>query len=649
LTAASLATAGSPAGIQKKKTGATKKWSDNPAWTPAPSQPVAMSVALGVELGAILREALDYSPRLPDRDDCWVTLNPGSGNAGAKSLFKRIAQIFVGHPADAWLQATEDEKMSAASSRDAGYVLLYVAHSIENDGRVPSNFSSHLFEASGTPVKRVAHPRIEDVADSTGIRSLAAEFEHADVEGTAPFSVKDDETDPTQASGVGPPALARERQSKASANGDRRAPRHGNESELARAEVVYLQARIKVAKEAGDFKLACTLTEQLSVASAPQALAQGFHPPPQPPATPPTDLNVRLLSLLEKLAGGASTPTTAAEDVVVTKAAPILGKAVSADDLFKRGEMPAAQLRDLRLYKYICYIHLYHNSSAASLVGKSKTRSISIASGATLKFDNDVDVIKDATTREVRSRTYTQWDAAARIVERTMLRERPAEYEGFIIHQERVRDFQRDYRVERPGGFLEYDMMVRKLAATAQVGLDGKPFLWEAECGKIFRQIFGGATPGKCENCGSVAHYASECSAARIRAELNARTTKTPPDRTDTDANRQPDPDALSRSQKKKAAKLARDRAAAAAGTGNDTKTAAGTTATPRMVRIRKFGDQPCHRWNDGKCDNKNCDFSHEICRKCGGSHRWTDKSCPQYDETAMKNYLATRRTLGRG
>ena len=45
----------------------------------------------------------------------------------------------------------------------------------------------------------------------------------------------------------------------------------------------------------------------------------------------------------------------------------------------------------------------------------------------------------------------------------------------------------------------------------------------------------------------------------------------------------------------------------------------------------------------------ENCDFSHEICRKCGGSHRWTDKSCPQYDETAMKNYLATRRTLGRG
>ena len=213
---------------------------------------------------------------------------------------------------------------------------------------------------------------------------------------------------------------------------------------------------------------------------------------------------------------------------MVDKATPILGTAVCADDLFKRGEMPAAQLRDLRLYKYICYIHLYHNSSAASLVGKAKTRSISIASGAILKFDNDIDVIKDATTRDVRTMTYTQWDAAARIVERTMLRERASEYEGFIVHQERVREFQRDYRVERPGGFLEYDMMVRKLAATAQVGPHGKPFLWGAECGKIFRQIFGGATPGKCENCGSVAHYASECSAARIRAELNARATKTP-------------------------------------------------------------------------------------------------------------------------
>ena len=94
-------------------------------------------------------------------------------------------------PKPGW-RRSQTEPMSATEGRDAGYVLLYVAHSIEQEGRLPPNFSSHLFSPTGTPVDRVSLTRIGDTADVTGKRSLSAVFENAKAD-DEPFSLGDED------------------------------------------------------------------------------------------------------------------------------------------------------------------------------------------------------------------------------------------------------------------------------------------------------------------------------------------------------------------------------------------------------------------------------------------------------------------------
>ena len=86
-----------------------------------------------------------------------------------------------------------------------------------------------------------------------------------------------------------------------------------------------------------------------------------------------------------------------------------------------------------------------------------------------------------------------------------------------------MRDYHRNYRVSQPQGFLEYDMIVRRLAAVAQAGSNPRPFDWAAECNTIFRQCFAGYSPGKCESCGSVRHYTDECKPGLLDKETETR------------------------------------------------------------------------------------------------------------------------------
>ena len=389
------------------------------------------------------------------------------------------------------------------------------------------------------------------------------------------------------------------------------------------ARVAYLRQVLAEAEKVGNFEEALRVSKILlgSTASSETRPKPNFVPPPSapapviPPRTEPAEISqneimLKMMEMMQGMVGKA--PTKPDEEEEVEHAVPIPGRAVSGDSLYQKGELPDPILQLLRKYKYLCYLKIYHNSSAAALVGRASKKSITVGRGATLRINADAD-LEDASTKSICEMSYLQWDTAARMVEEAMRKERPAEFGPFLVHQSRVRDFHRNYRVSKPQGFLEYDMIVRRLAAVAQSGSNPRPFDWAAECSTIFRQCFAGYAPGKCESCGSVRHYTDECKPGLLEKESETRRYGGYGEGGGADSHLREEGDGKSKSKSKRGRqRLAKERAAA---------------SSPGGVNPR----DACNGWNNGDCSRQNCRFKHNVCRTCGGSHRWSDPSCPKF------------------
>ena len=579
----------------------TKTWTTTNV--EAPTGPLSMQVAAGVTLATLLEVAGEFAPSLPSRKERWVTLTPGAGNAQPVTLYKRLASLFVGHDRAEWIEAHIELGLTGPTAATAGYVLLYVAYVIRETGRVPDNFPSTVFEPTGSPIKERLQLPANGAGAFSGKRLNLADEGLLDVGNTAQPKTP-----------VAPSPAKR----------------------------AYMLEQIAEAKAAGNFELAFRLFEELhdraptspvGVTRPKPILKQDGQtvPPPAASSTPTANeaMMLQMIAMVGQLTEKLSPGKSKDEDDEVTAAVPIPGGAVTGDSLFQRGELPDSILRSLRLYKYICYQTVYHNSSAASLVGRATKKSITLGRGTKISIDADGSEMQDASASAISTMSYTQWDTAARIVERAMAKERPAEIAGFLQHQERVRQYQRNYRETRETGYLEYDMMVRRLAAVAQAGLNPRPFDWAAECVNIHRQCFAGYAPGKCEICGSIRHYTDQCKPTLLAAEKSSRgrggygeggggggggggsggggggNGDTPPG------------GKKSRRQRGREAKEARE----AAGDGT---ASTGGGKPPGINAV-------CHGWNSGNCNNRSCRFQHNKCRSCGGQHRWTDPTCPKF------------------
>ena len=81
---------------------------------------------------------------------------------------------------------------------------------------------------------------------------------------------------------------------------------------------------------------------------------------------------LKMMEMMQAMVGKA--PSKPDEDEEVKHAVPIPGQAVSGDSLYQKGELPDPILQLLRKYKYLCYLKIYHNSSAAALVGRASKK-----------------------------------------------------------------------------------------------------------------------------------------------------------------------------------------------------------------------------------------------------------------------------------
>ena len=571
----------------------TKKKKKAKCWSKtnveAPSGPLSVQIAEGVSLETVLEVAVEFVPQLPPRDRLWVTLTPAAGNAQPATLYKRLAELFVGHSKEEWAEAGSKLGIPAPTAATAGYVLLYVAHMIRESGRTPDNFDSRLFEATSSPVRTRVELRTplggpkgnSDKGDKAGRKKL-------DFGAMTPDGVGADD-------GVG---------------------------DMSPAKVTYLRKVLAEAEKVGNFEEALRISRILLGSAStsvppptPDILPPaGDQAPRVPPPATPTEtgqnaIMLKMMEMMQAMVGKA--PSKPDEDEIIKHAVPIPGQAVTGDSLYQKGELPDPILQLLRKYKYLCYLTIYHNSSAAALVGRASKKSITVGKGTSIRINADAE-LEDASSKSICEMSYLQWDTAARMVEDAMRKERPAEFGPFLVHQARVRDYRRNYRVNRPHGFLEYDMMVRKLAAVAQAGANPRPFDWAAECNMIFRQCFAGFSPGRCESCGSVRHYTDECKPGLLEKETASRRLGGYGDGGGGESRPGEDGDRSTKKSKRERQRLAKERAAASSPGGTNPRDA-------------------CNGWNNGDCSRQNCRFKHNVCRTCGGSHRWSDPSCPKF------------------
>ena len=346
----------------------------------------------------------------------------------------------------------------------------------------------------------------------------------------------------------------------------------------------------------------------------------------------------QLLELFKLALSPSKEKLTTDHDVPVEKASGLTGDGVGGDDLFQRGTIPDYLLAKVRLYKYVCYVALFRASSVSSLIGRDKRKTVSIGSGVELSVDRDGE-IKDSSCNVVEKMTYGQWDAAARIMEKVIERERPSELAGFRQHQERCRAYHLNYRLTRPSGYLRYDMVVRQLAAQTQSGNNAVPFLWGAMPTRVHESIFAAAKHSSCDLCGSSEHYNDACT-PKLQEEMVRLLAR----RTAGGGPRAGDPpggglesrisgagEELSKGARKREAKRLKAEQLARAGEGNP---GAGSPSKR----------QACHHWNDNECTRgAQCRFKHDVCRKCGGSHRWNSTTCPHYDAEEQAAHKARR------
>ena len=145
------------------RSAAPRSWVDDDAWQEAPGR-VPFKLSETSNPGDVLEECADFKGKMPDPHSLLVTLTPGARNAQIPTLARRAALMFEGFTADAWADSIESLKWTRQEGAAAFYVLLYVGHMLDTEGRVPDGFSSHLFEGSSTPMKRTAaEPRVETV------------------------------------------------------------------------------------------------------------------------------------------------------------------------------------------------------------------------------------------------------------------------------------------------------------------------------------------------------------------------------------------------------------------------------------------------------------------------------------------------------